>query len=60
MMFNDQIYNNGGSPYFDFGEMAEFKIVPFPETHVKMKIFFHGAMIFFFSQSELANLHENS
>ena len=37
MMFNDEIYNNGGRPYFDFGEMAGFKIVAFIATHVKMK-----------------------
>ena len=44
-----------------FGEMAGFKIVPLIETHMKMKIFFHGAMKkIFFSQSELANLHENN
>ena len=39
MMFNDEIYNNGGRPYFDFDEMAGFKIVPFIATHVKMKKF---------------------
>ena len=38
MMFNDEIYNNGGRPYFD--EMAGFKIVSFIASHVKMKIFF--------------------
>ena len=27
-----------------FGEMAGFKIVLFLATHMKMKIFFHGAM----------------
>ena len=43
-MFNDEIYNNGGRPYFDFGEMAGFKIVPFITTHVIMKKKFHGAM----------------
>ena len=43
-----------------FGEMAGFKIVPFIATHVKMKKFFHGAMKKIFSQSELANLHENN
>ena len=37
MMFNDEIYNNGGRPYFDFGEMAGFRIVPFRATHVKIK-----------------------
>ena len=40
--------------------MAGFKIVPFIATHVKMKDFFHGAMKSFFSQSELANSHENN
>ena len=44
MMFNDEIYNNGGHPYFDFGETAEFKIVPFIATHMRKKIYFHGAM----------------
>ena len=39
-----------------FGEMARFKIA----IHVKMKFFFHGAMILIFSQSELANLLENN
>ena len=43
-----------------FGEMAGFKIVPFIATHVKMKKNFHGAMKKNFSQSELANLHENN
>ena len=43
-----------------FCEMAGFKIVPFIATHLKMKFFFHGAMNFFLSQSELANLHENN
>ena len=43
-----------------FGEMAGFKIVLFIATHVKMKNFFHGAMKKNFSQSELANLHENN
>ena len=43
-----------------FGEMAGFKIVPFIAMHVKMKIFFHGATILIFSQSELANLLENN
>ena len=43
-----------------FGEVAGFEIVPFIATHVKMKNFFHGAMNFLFSQSELANLHENN
>ena len=31
-----------------FSEMVGFKIVPFIATHVKMKMFFHGAMNFFF------------
>ena len=35
-----------------FGEMAGFKIVPFIATHVKMKIFFHGAMKKFFSANQ--------
>ena len=43
-----------------FGEMAGFKIVPFIATHVKMKKKIPGAMKKFFSQSELANLHENN
>ena len=47
-----------------FGEMAEFKIVLFIATHVKMKHFFHGAMKKKRkkknSQSEFANLHENN
>ena len=46
-----------------FGEMAGFKIVPFIATHVKIKKKkkkIHGAMKLFFSQSELANLHENN
>ena len=43
-----------------FGEMAGFRIVPFIATHVKMKKNFHGAMNKIFSQSELANLHENN
>ena len=34
-MFNDEIYNNGDRSYFDFGEMAGFKIVPYMATHVK-------------------------
>ena len=33
---------------FIFGETPGFKIVPFKATHVKMNIFFHGAMEFFF------------
>ena len=36
-MFNDEIYDNSGRPYFDFGEVAGFKIVPFIAMHVKMK-----------------------
>ena len=51
MMFKDEIYNNGGRPYFDFGEMAGFKIVPFIATHVKMIFLFHGAIFFFFFQN---------
>ena len=43
-----------------FGEIAGFEIVPFIATHVKMNFCFHGAMKNFFSQSELANLHENN
>ena len=45
-----------------FGEMEGFKIVPFIATHVKKKKKKknHGAMKKFFSQSELANLHENN
>ena len=43
-----------------FGEVAEFKLDPFIAMHVKMKNFFHGAMKKNFSQSELANLHENN
>ena len=43
-----------------FGEMAGFKIVPFIASHVKMRKFLNGTMIFFFSQSELANSHENN
>ena len=44
---------------FIFGEMAGFKIVPFIATHVKKN--FHGVMKKKnFSQSELANLHENN
>ena len=34
-MFNDEIYNNSDRSYFDFGEMAGFKIVPYMATHVK-------------------------
>ena len=40
MMFNDEIYNNGGCPISNFGEIAGFKIVPFKATHMKMKFFF--------------------
>ena len=43
-----------------FGKMAGFRIVLFITTHLKMKNFFHGAMKKKFSQSELANLHENN
>ena len=43
-----------------FGEMAGFKIVLFIARHMKMKNFFHGAIKKNFSQSELANLHENN
>ena len=37
MMFNDENYKNGGRPYFAFGEIAGFRIVPFISTHVKKK-----------------------
>ena len=45
-----------------FGEMPGFKIVPFIATYLKMKNLFHGAIRKKkkFSQSELANLHENN
>ena len=46
-----------------FGEMVGFKIVRYIATHMKMKFLFHGAMKKKkkkFSQSELANLHENN
>ena len=48
-----------------FGEMAGFKIVPFIATHVKMIFFFmelrkKKKKKKKFSQSELANLHENN
>ena len=45
-----------------FGEVAEFRLVQFIATHMKMENFFHGAMKKKkkFSQSELANLHENN
>ena len=46
-----------------FGEMVGFKTVPFIAMHVKMIFFcccFHGTMKKKFSQSELANLHENN
>ena len=43
-----------------FGEMAGFKMVPFIAMHMQMKKNFHGAMNKKFSQSELANLHENN
>ena len=43
-----------------FGGMAGFKIVPFIATHVKMKFFFMELCKTFFSQSELANLHEDN
>ena len=58
MMFNAEIYDNGGLHILIFGETVGFKIVPFKATHVKMKRFFHGAMKKNFSQSELTNLHE--
>ena len=48
MMFNEEIYNNGGCPILIFGEMAGFKIDQFIATRVKMKEFFHGAMKIFF------------
>ena len=60
MMFNDEIYDNSGRPYFDFGEVAGFKIVPFIAMHVKIKKKkIHGAMKKKkkISPSELANLH---
>ena len=44
-----------------FGDMAGFNIVPFIATHVNMKKKIHGAMKKkMFSQSELANLHDNN
>ena len=54
-----------------FVEMAGFKIVPFIAMHVKKKIYRSinkkkkekkswSYEFFFFSQSELANLHENN
>ena len=44
-----------------FGEMAGFKIVPFIATHMKMNFFFSWSYEKKkFSQSELANLHENN
>ena len=43
-----------------FGEMAGIKTVLFRAAHVKMKKNFHGAKKKNFSQSELANLHENN
>ena len=43
-----------------FGEMAGFKIVPFIATHMKMKKIFMELRKKMFSQSELANLHENN
>ena len=61
MMFNDEIYNNGGVHILIFGEMVGFEIVPFIAKHVKMIFFFSWSYeFFFFSQSELATLHENN
>ena len=61
MMFNDEIYNNGGVHILIFGEMVGSEIVPFIAKHVKMIFFFSWSYeFFFFSQSELATLHENN
>ena len=57
MMFNDEIYNNGGRPYFDFGEMAGFKIVPYIATHVKMIFFF---FFFFYGAMKKNSANQNS
>ena len=49
-MFNDENHKNGGRPFFAFGEMAGFRIVPFIAMHVKMIFccffffFLYGAM----------------
>ena len=51
-----------------FGEMAGFRIVPFIAAHVKMDFFFFFFLSWNyekkkkkkFSQSELANWHENN
>ena len=43
-MFNDEIYNNGGRPYFDFWWNGEIKNSSIYSNARENDFFFHGAM----------------